>query len=182
MMPAPPQVAEILGAVLVQLPVVDHLEVRRPLIEGTLLLAHYHQETVLTALLRQPLPMERWVPCPGSHIPLRTPDQAHLTTTDMSRRMGPSSSAGNKLGLGPTPSLQLLLGMYDLGEPWTGSPSVTFPFSGAGVRSCGFSHVLVIPLGLYPEQPFHSLQRTDLWAPSQVWASSGYTENVITKT
>ncbi|XP_044922736.1 maestro heat-like repeat-containing protein family member 2A [Mustela putorius furo] len=52
------KVAEILGAVLVQLPVVDHLEVRRPLIEGTLLLAHYHQETVLTALLRQPLPME----------------------------------------------------------------------------------------------------------------------------
>ncbi|XP_008570486.1 PREDICTED: maestro heat-like repeat-containing protein family member 2A [Galeopterus variegatus] len=53
------KVAEILGAILVHLPVVDHLEVRRLLIEGVLLLAHYHQETVLTSLLRQPLPMER---------------------------------------------------------------------------------------------------------------------------
>ncbi|KAB0340015.1 hypothetical protein FD754_023473, partial [Muntiacus muntjak] len=52
------KVAEILGAILVHLPVVDHREVRRLLIEGILLLAHYHQETVLTALLRQPLPME----------------------------------------------------------------------------------------------------------------------------
>ncbi|XP_073733031.1 maestro heat-like repeat-containing protein family member 2A isoform X2 [Callorhinus ursinus] len=52
------KVDEILGAILVQLPVVDHLEVRRLLIEGILLLAHYHQETVLTSLLRQPLPME----------------------------------------------------------------------------------------------------------------------------
>ncbi|MEJ1272161.1 maestro heat-like repeat family member 2A [Cricetulus griseus] len=51
-------VAEILGAILVHLPVVDHPEVRRHLIEGILLLAHYHQETVLTSLLRQPLPME----------------------------------------------------------------------------------------------------------------------------
>ncbi|CAO2625359.1 Maestro heat-like repeat-containing protein family member 2A [Lemmus lemmus] len=52
------KVAEILGAILVHLPVVDHPEVRRHLIEGILLLAHYHQETVLTSLLRQPLPME----------------------------------------------------------------------------------------------------------------------------
>nr|XP_020768222.1 maestro heat-like repeat-containing protein family member 2A isoform X3 [Odocoileus virginianus texanus] len=52
------KVAEILGAILVHLPVVDHREVRRLLIEGILLLAHYHQETVLTVLLRQPLPME----------------------------------------------------------------------------------------------------------------------------
>ncbi|XP_061062043.1 maestro heat-like repeat-containing protein family member 2A isoform X2 [Eubalaena glacialis] len=52
------KVAEILGAILVHLPVVDHPEVRRRLIEGVLLLAHYHQETVLTSLLRQPLPME----------------------------------------------------------------------------------------------------------------------------
>ncbi|KAM9248418.1 maestro heat-like repeat-containing protein family member 2A [Dugong dugon] len=52
------KVAEILGAILAHLPVVDHLEVRRLLIEGILLLAHYHQETVLTSLLRQPLPME----------------------------------------------------------------------------------------------------------------------------
>ncbi|KAL6070320.1 hypothetical protein STEG23_008574 [Scotinomys teguina] len=52
------KVAEILGAILVHLPVVDHPEVRRPLIEGILLLAHYHQEIILTSLLRQPLPME----------------------------------------------------------------------------------------------------------------------------
>ncbi|XP_060976102.1 maestro heat-like repeat-containing protein family member 2A [Dama dama] len=52
------KVAEILGAILGHLPVVDHREVQRLLIEGILLLAHYHQETVLTALLRQPLPME----------------------------------------------------------------------------------------------------------------------------
>ncbi|MBV94329.1 Maestro heat-like repeat-containing protein family member 2A, partial [Eschrichtius robustus] len=58
------KVAEILGTILVHLPVVDHPEVRRLLIEGILLLAHYHQETVLTSLLRQPLPMER--PCPLS--------------------------------------------------------------------------------------------------------------------
>ncbi|XP_046941416.1 maestro heat-like repeat-containing protein family member 2A [Lynx rufus] len=52
------KVAEILGAILVHLPVADHPEVRRLFIEGILLLAHYHQETVLTSLLRQPLPME----------------------------------------------------------------------------------------------------------------------------
>ncbi|XP_008136942.3 maestro heat-like repeat-containing protein family member 2A [Eptesicus fuscus] len=52
------KVAEILGAILVHLPVVEHQEVRRNLIEGILLLAHYHQETVLTSLLRQPLPMQ----------------------------------------------------------------------------------------------------------------------------
>lgn len=67
--PSPPQVAEILGAILVQLPTVDHLEVRGLLIEGILRLAHYHQETVLTALLRQPLPMERWVPRVGGPRP-----------------------------------------------------------------------------------------------------------------
>ncbi|XP_037705547.1 maestro heat-like repeat-containing protein family member 2A isoform X2 [Choloepus didactylus] len=52
------KVAEILGAVLTHLQVVANLEVRRLLIEGILLLAHHHQETVLTVLLRQPLPME----------------------------------------------------------------------------------------------------------------------------
>ncbi|XP_006866874.1 PREDICTED: maestro heat-like repeat-containing protein family member 2A [Chrysochloris asiatica] len=52
------KVAEILGTILAHLPLLDHLEVRRLLIEGILLLAHYHQETVLTSLLRQPLPME----------------------------------------------------------------------------------------------------------------------------
>lgn len=51
-----------MGAILVHLPAVDHLEVRHLLIEGILLLAHYHQETVLTSLLRQPLPMQRWAP------------------------------------------------------------------------------------------------------------------------
>ncbi|XP_024308609.1 maestro heat-like repeat-containing protein family member 2A isoform X4 [Homo sapiens] len=52
------KVAEILSAILVHLPVVDHPEVRRLLIDGILLLAHHHQETILTSLLRQPLPME----------------------------------------------------------------------------------------------------------------------------
>ena len=74
---------EILGAILVHLPMVDHREVRRLLIEGILLLAHYHQETVLTALLRQPLPMERWVPRCGasaSHAPeiSRTRHHGHV--------------------------------------------------------------------------------------------------------
>uniref|UniRef100_A0A2K6FDH7 Maestro heat like repeat family member 2A n=1 Tax=Propithecus coquereli TaxID=379532 RepID=A0A2K6FDH7_PROCO len=50
--------AEILGAILVHLPGVDQPEVRHLLIKGILLLAHYHQDTVLTSLLRQPLPME----------------------------------------------------------------------------------------------------------------------------
>ncbi|XP_011370660.1 maestro heat-like repeat-containing protein family member 2A [Pteropus vampyrus] len=53
------KVAEILGAILVHLPVVEHPEVRRLLIEGIILLAHHHQDPVLTSLLRQPLPMER---------------------------------------------------------------------------------------------------------------------------
>ncbi|XP_055146988.1 maestro heat-like repeat-containing protein family member 2A isoform X1 [Symphalangus syndactylus] len=52
------KVAEILSTILVHLPVVDHPEVRRLLIEGILLLVHHHQETILTSLLRQPLPME----------------------------------------------------------------------------------------------------------------------------
>ncbi|XP_031308306.2 maestro heat-like repeat-containing protein family member 2A [Camelus dromedarius] len=52
------KVAEILGAILVHLPVVEQPEVRRVLTEGILLLAYHHQETVLTSLLRQPLPME----------------------------------------------------------------------------------------------------------------------------
>ncbi|XP_069926113.1 maestro heat-like repeat-containing protein family member 2A isoform X6 [Oryctolagus cuniculus] len=52
------EVAEILGAILVHLPVAEDPDVRRLLIEGILLLAHYHQDTVLTALLRRPLPME----------------------------------------------------------------------------------------------------------------------------
>uniref|UniRef100_A0A8C3YTQ9 Maestro heat like repeat family member 2A n=1 Tax=Catagonus wagneri TaxID=51154 RepID=A0A8C3YTQ9_9CETA len=52
------KVAEVLGAILVHLPMADQPEVRHVLIEGILLLAHHHQETVLTSLLRQPLPME----------------------------------------------------------------------------------------------------------------------------
>ncbi|ELK14350.1 Protein LOC339766 [Pteropus alecto] len=52
------KVAEILGAILVHLPVVEQPEVRRLLIEGIILLAHHHQDPVLTSLLRQPLPME----------------------------------------------------------------------------------------------------------------------------
>ena len=58
---------------MVHLPVADHPEVRRLLVEGILLLAHYHQETVLTSLLRQPLPMERWAPRTGSHSPRAMP-------------------------------------------------------------------------------------------------------------
>lgn len=84
-----PQVAEILGAILVQLPTVDHLEVRGLLIEGILRLAHYHQETVLTALLRQPLPMERWVPRVGGHGPLCNSGLARFTFSDTSERTGP---------------------------------------------------------------------------------------------
>ncbi|KAB0396545.1 hypothetical protein E2I00_006753 [Balaenoptera physalus] len=82
-------VAEILGAILVHLPVVDHPEVRRLLIEGILLLAHYHQETVLTSLLRQPLPMERWVPWVWGH-----PDCTRLATTDVSQKTGACPTLG----------------------------------------------------------------------------------------
>lgn len=83
--------AEILGAILVHLPVVDHLEVRRHLIEGILLLAHYHQEMVLTSLLRQPLPMQRWVVgAPGGgHRPLCNPHYARLTSAAASLKPGP---------------------------------------------------------------------------------------------
>ncbi|KAM6155719.1 maestro heat-like repeat-containing protein family member 2A [Rhynchocyon petersi] len=52
------KVAEVLSTILVLLQRVNHPEVQRPLIEGILLLAHQHQDTVLTLLLRQPLPME----------------------------------------------------------------------------------------------------------------------------
>lgn len=62
--PPPPQVAEILGTILAHLPVVEPPEVRRCLIEDVLLLAHHHREAVLTSLLRQPLPLQRWVPAP----------------------------------------------------------------------------------------------------------------------
>lgn len=65
--PPPPQVAEILGTILAHLPVVEPPEVRRCLIEDVLLLAHHHREAVLTSLLRQPLPLQRWVPGPPPH-------------------------------------------------------------------------------------------------------------------
>lgn len=81
--------AEILGAILVQLPTVDHLEVRDLLIEGILRLAHYHQEIVLTALLRQPLPMERCVPWVGGHGLLCNSGHARFTLSDTSERTGP---------------------------------------------------------------------------------------------
>lgn len=80
--------AEILGAILVHLPTVDHLEVRGLLIEGILRLAHYHQETVLTSLLRQPLPMERWVPRVRGHGLLCNSGHARLTLADTSGRTG----------------------------------------------------------------------------------------------
>lgn len=182
-MPAPPQVAEILGAILAQLPVVDHREARRPLIEGILLLAHYHQETVLTALLRQPLPMERWVPWTGSHSPLCGPDQAPLTATDVSWRTGRSSSTGSEAGLGQTLSLHPR-GRYSLGARGNHGPRASVsqfrPLElESGSRS--FSRVLVIPPGLRPRQPFHSLQRTELWAPSKFGLPWDTPEDAVTK-
>ena len=108
-----PQVPEILGAILAHLPTVDHREVRRLLIEGLLLLAHYHQETVLTALLRQPLPMERWVPRCGASAS-RAPQTA---TTDMSQEPGALSSASSDLCQGKGvvgPSHLHLCGWYSL--------------------------------------------------------------------
>ena len=111
--PPPPQVPEILGAILAHLPTVDHREVRRLLIEGLLLLAHYHQETVLTALLRQPLPMERWVPRCGASAS-RAPQTA---TTDMSQEPGALSSASSDLCQGKGvvgPSHLHLCGWYSL--------------------------------------------------------------------
>lgn len=81
--------AEILGAILVHLLVVDHPDVRHPLIEGILLLAHYHQETVLTSLLPQPLPVERWVPWVWGH-----PDCARLATAGVSQKTGARPTLG----------------------------------------------------------------------------------------
>ncbi|KAM6169935.1 maestro heat-like repeat-containing protein family member 2A [Rhynchocyon petersi] len=52
------KVAEVLSTILDRLRRVDHPDVRRHLIEGILLLAHHHQDAVLTLLLIQPLPME----------------------------------------------------------------------------------------------------------------------------
>ncbi|KAM6178199.1 maestro heat-like repeat-containing protein family member 2A [Rhynchocyon petersi] len=53
------KVAEIMATILAHMRRVDHTEVRRPLIQDILLLALHHQDTVLSLLLRQPLPMER---------------------------------------------------------------------------------------------------------------------------
>ncbi|KAM9085449.1 LOW QUALITY PROTEIN: maestro heat-like repeat-containing protein family member 2A [Megaptera novaeangliae] len=78
------KVAEILGAILVHLPVVDHPGVRRLLIEGILLLAHYHQETVLTSLLRQPLPMES----PLTEVWLTVAENLPLARTMLHALMG----------------------------------------------------------------------------------------------
>ncbi|XP_059741206.1 maestro heat-like repeat-containing protein family member 2A isoform X5 [Bos taurus] len=82
------KVPEILGAILAHLPVVDHREVRRLLIEGLLLLAHYHQETVLTALLRQPLPMERWVPSHLTEVWLAVAENVPFARTMLHALMG----------------------------------------------------------------------------------------------
>ncbi|CAI9152513.1 unnamed protein product [Rangifer tarandus platyrhynchus] len=93
------KVAEILGAILVHLPVVDHREVRRLLIEGILLLAHYHQETVLTVLLRQPLPMEShltevWLAV-AENVPFaRT--MLHALMGRLQARFTPRASAASK--------------------------------------------------------------------------------------
>ncbi|KAM6178196.1 maestro heat-like repeat-containing protein family member 2A [Rhynchocyon petersi] len=53
------KVAEIMATILAHMRRVDHPEVRCPLIQDILLLALHHQDTVLSLLLRQPLPMER---------------------------------------------------------------------------------------------------------------------------
>lgn len=109
--PAPTQVAEILGAILVHLPVVDHAEVRRLLTEGILLLAHHHQDPVLTALLRQPLPMERWVPGArggggGRGLPC-DPDHARPARAETSQRTrasrGPCLTLSSSLPWGAQP-------------------------------------------------------------------------------
>ncbi|KAM6178444.1 maestro heat-like repeat-containing protein family member 2A [Rhynchocyon petersi] len=52
------KVAEIVATIVAHLQRLDHPEVRRPLMEHILLLAHHHKDTVLMLLLRQPLPME----------------------------------------------------------------------------------------------------------------------------
>uniref|UniRef100_A0A5F8GQ59 Maestro heat like repeat family member 2A n=1 Tax=Monodelphis domestica TaxID=13616 RepID=A0A5F8GQ59_MONDO len=52
------KVPEILSTILAHLPSVGHPDVRRPLVEAVLLLAHSYQETVITSLLRQPLPLD----------------------------------------------------------------------------------------------------------------------------
>ncbi|KAM9034308.1 LOW QUALITY PROTEIN: maestro heat-like repeat-containing protein family member 2A [Sarcophilus harrisii] len=52
------KVPEILSTILAHLPSVLHPDVRRPLVEAVLLLAHSYQETVITSLLRQPLPLD----------------------------------------------------------------------------------------------------------------------------
>ncbi|XP_072474918.1 LOW QUALITY PROTEIN: maestro heat-like repeat-containing protein family member 2A [Notamacropus eugenii] len=53
------KVPDILSTILAHLPSVLHPDVRRPLVEAVLLLAHSYQETVITSLLRQPLPLDR---------------------------------------------------------------------------------------------------------------------------
>ncbi|XP_027731598.1 maestro heat-like repeat-containing protein family member 2A [Vombatus ursinus] len=52
------KVPEILSTILAYLPSVLHPDVRRPLVKAVLWLAHSYQETVITSLLRQPLPLD----------------------------------------------------------------------------------------------------------------------------
>nr|XP_020844720.1 maestro heat-like repeat-containing protein family member 2A [Phascolarctos cinereus] len=52
------KVPEILSTILAHLPSVLHPDVRRPLVKAVLWLAHSYQETVITSLLRQPLPLD----------------------------------------------------------------------------------------------------------------------------
>ncbi|XP_068939320.1 maestro heat-like repeat-containing protein family member 2A [Petaurus breviceps papuanus] len=52
------KVPEILSTILAHLPSVFHPDVRRPLVEAVLMLAHSYHETVITSLLRQPLPLD----------------------------------------------------------------------------------------------------------------------------
>ncbi|XP_055280209.1 maestro heat-like repeat-containing protein family member 2A [Moschus berezovskii] len=93
------KVAEILGAILVHLPMVDHQGVRRLLIEGILLLGRCHQETVLTALLRQPLPMqshltEVWLAV-AENVPF-TRTMLHALMGRLQARFTPRANATSK--------------------------------------------------------------------------------------
>lgn len=136
--------AEILGAILVHLPVVDHPEVRHPLIEGILLLAHYHQETGLMSLLRQPLPMERWVPWVWGH-----PDCARLATAGVSQKTGARPTLG---WVRPSPCISVGgAASRNLGPG--GSALQPHPIK-LEFGSHSVLHVLVTGSGLSPLQPF----------------------------
>uniref|UniRef100_F6XMZ9 Maestro heat like repeat family member 2A n=1 Tax=Ornithorhynchus anatinus TaxID=9258 RepID=F6XMZ9_ORNAN len=55
------KVPEILSAILAHLPLILTRDVQHLIMEAVVLLAHSYQETVLTCLLRQPLPLDRHI-------------------------------------------------------------------------------------------------------------------------